>query len=268
MKFKNVLFSCLVTSSLILTACGGKGEGGANPPEGGTVGSSNTGSYDLAEYIFPDEVGNVGGFTSYKIRTFDKNTGEEILGREEGGIGAQFDSEQVERTAADTIVFSINNTSEPLFTFIIDATSIEKTVHRLDNQNNLKSTKPRFVNIGDTFSDGTVNLGNEPLEQNGNCSVIEHFDSFDLSSATGSFRLASGNFNDVLHTQCTTIVDGKPELSSDIHEYFAKGKGRILEDLNLPFLGEIYEIPQKAGTSADTDADTGTDSSSEKTGEY
>jgi len=262
MNNNKVLFSCLFFTSLFLTACGGN-SGGNNPQEGGATqnigaggtgiagdsnSSGNTGNFDIVEYMFPDQVENIGGFTSYETRMFSKSKGEQLF----EGLET---SEQFERTAADTVVFSVNNTGEPANTFVINASSIEETVHGSDNQ---KRTLQRFVNIGDTYLDAnaTVNLG-EPMKQNAKCSVIEHLDSFDLAFATGSLNLASGIFNDVLHVQCTTgfIVDGQVAPHTDLHHYFARDKGVIFNHGTVILMGDVYIIPQKEGTSAGTGPD-------------
>lgn len=250
------LSSTIVLLSL-LTACGGSSsQGGAVEASNGDGSSEagNSGNFDLFEYLFPSEITDVGGLSSYLTRMYAKDTGEQLL----SGIET---SEQYEKTAPDTIVFSVNNTGEPKNTFVVGADSIEETVHDLDNQ---KRTTQRFVNVGDTYLDAnaTVPMLGEIDEQNAKCSVIEHLATFDLGSATGSLSVASGTYNDVLHVQCQTgfIINGQVGTHTDLHSYFARGKGVIFNHGTLLLIGNVYIIPEKAGTSAgvvDTVAENG-----------
>jgi hypothetical protein len=127
----------------------------------------------------------LGGGISYPVKLYSKGDGSELL----SGIEKV---EEYEKTSEDTVVFSESSSSEPENTFRIGDATVRETVHALDDQTR---DIQRFINVGTKYMDADAITGIGT--QNASCILIEHLDSFDLSTATGGVNLASGVYNDV-----------------------------------------------------------------------
>ena len=239
LSFSIFLFSLTV---IFLSACGGGG--GGNSDTNGDSGKDNSdggsgdvtiGEYDLTTYLFHQNLDLVGGKISYLVKFYSKGDGAEIFPSIET-------VEEYEKTSEDTIVFRVSTSSEPENTFLIKDTTVQETVHTLENQTR---DFQRFVEVGTKYmdADAITTIGT----QNASCTLIEHLDSFDLSTATGNYNLASGVYDDVLHVQCITgfVANGTVVAHTNIHHYFAKDIGLIFNEGIMIFLGAIYIIPQR-----------------------
>ena len=238
-SFSKFLFSLTV---IFLTACGGGGGGSSGNTDasgsddsGDGSGDLTTDEFDLTTYLFHQNLDLVGGRISYPVKLYSKGDGSELLSSIEK-------VEEYEKTSEDTVVFSESSSSEPENTFRIGDATVQETVHGLDDQTR---DIQRFINVGTKYmdADATTGIGT----QNASCILIEHLDSFDLSTATGDFNLASGVYDDVLHVQCITgfVTNDTVSAHTDIHHYFAKDIGLILNEGVMFLLGEIYVIPQR-----------------------
>ena len=237
--FSKFLFSLTV---IFLSACGGGGGGNSDTNgdsgidnSGGGSGNVTFGEYDLTTYLFHQNLDLLGGKISYLVKLYSKGDGEEISPSIET-------MEEYEKTSEDTVVFRVSTSSEPKNTFLIKDTTVQETVHALNNQTR---DFQRFVEVGTKYidADAITAIGT----QNASCTLIEHLDSFDLSTATGGYNLASGVYDDVLHVQCITgfVTNATVVAHTDIHHYFAKDIGLILNEGIMILLGEIYIIPQR-----------------------
>ncbi len=196
--------------------------------------SVNTGQFDLADYLFHDNTDTVGGSISYTLKVFSQETGNMILE----------DTEEVARINDNTITFTFAEQLNK--SFIIGSSVIEEILHDLDD---ISRDTQRFVDIGTTYMDATNTSGNDELmlTQNARCTVIEHLDSFDTSTATGMFALTSGVYQDVLNIRCITSFvseDGTLAPHTDINHFFARGRGVIFQTGSALFIGETYFITE------------------------
>ena len=228
--------------AIFISACSGGSGGDSNNTEdtesNGSEGSSSVvtiGQYDLTTYLFHQNLDLVGGKVSYEIKLYSKVDGTDYF-------PSLMIEEEYEKVSEDTVIFKTNGSIEPENTFQIKDSTIQETVHTLENQTR---DIQRFVDIGTKHldADGESILG----AQNASCTLIEHLDSFDLRTATGSFNLASGVYDDVLHIQCITglIVDDAVVPHTDLHHYFANNFGPILTEGTILLLGEAYIVPQR-----------------------
>ncbi|MEW8037958.1 MAG: hypothetical protein AB2712_02365 [Candidatus Thiodiazotropha sp.] len=251
MKKSARLLMALLVIQLLFHGCGGGGGGGGDDSgdTGGVVSDNTdtnndaaddvtggaTGDFDLAAYHFDASLGQVGGAISYESHMHNLQTGDEILAGFEN-------SEQWETIADNTVVFSVNNTGEPSDTFVIRDTQIEDTQH--DNDGVILNMT-RFVSIGDTYLNEDVSTLLSP-DSNISCQVLDHMDSFDISTLT--LGMADGVYNDVLHVRCLFTVNQAP--LSDVETFYARGIGHVLgiENVGLFSGGPSVVIPLRSGT--------------------
>jgi len=200
--------------------------------------TNTSGTYDLTEYLFHDNLDVVGGSISYAIESYDRTTGEQLY----GGIEV---TEEFFKQDANTVVQRADSSSEPTHTYEIKPTTIIETVHGADDTTR---TQTRFVSVGDTYLDADYlsSFGDNSIDQNATCTVLDHLDSFNLATATGSFNLASGTYNDVLKVHCVTsfITNGTYSPHTDLEHYFAKDIGIIFNAGEVILLGDAYIIPR------------------------
>ncbi|MBL4709364.1 MAG: hypothetical protein JKY48_13085 [Flavobacteriales bacterium] len=250
----------VLLAASVLTACGGGGGGsgailpvvgGGDNDTPGTVTSS--GEFDLADYFFHNNLDMPGGSLTFEQRTFFQETGEEFP----FSITNQLVRE------GDTITLSASTqlpgTEEPRVArvYTITSSTIERTFFNLDGEVGRSDSGQRFVDIGETYLDmnTSTNFGTDEetgeeaiLLTNVKCSLVEHFDTFDLSLATGQFNLASGVFNDVVQINCVVraidpdtgevIVMG---ILTEIDQYFDRDVGTVFIDESISFfLGATY----------------------------
>ena len=233
MMKKNILFRAIILSSsmLVISACGG---GGSSDNNEASSGNSSNGKYDLTEYIFHRNLDLVGEIYSYPVKLYSKTDGtEQYAGIELGEI--------YEKISEDTVTFRESGSSVPENTFLINESTILETVHALNNQSR---DLQRFVDVGTKYMDADATTA--LAEQNAICTVMEHLDTFDLSTATDNYNLASGVYEDVLHVHCITsfVIDGNLAPHTDLHHYFAKDIGPIFNEGTVLILGDAYIIPQ------------------------
>ncbi|MET0068879.1 MAG: hypothetical protein ABW096_02500 [Candidatus Thiodiazotropha sp.] len=271
-KYSNIghKYFTLIFMLIVITGCGGGGGGGSssditddgssdilsgNPDtNNGTEDGVNNGAavdYDLAAYLFDASLRQVGGFVSYESHMHNIHTGQEVM--------ADFEnSEQWETTADDTIVFSVNNSTEPKITYVIHDAIIE------DIKNDPESepvTITRFASIGETYVDEQLALLS--ADTHFSCQILDHLDSFDFNTVTseltenlyynfdmGTFTMdmADGVYLDVLHVRCIMTLNQAP--INDMESFYAKGIGHILsvDKLGIFLGGPCIIIPERSGT--------------------
>ena len=227
MNIKNLILIVYFISSL-LSGCGGGGGGEA--PAAKTETPPPAGNYDLNDYIFHQDLRSTGGLISYPVSSYIKS---------DGSLAVSY-NDRFERTTADTIVWQ--SSGSPASTFVITPSTIDETVHSAMDA--LRASQ-RFVDVGTKYMDATASL--PPIgDQNARCTVLQHHDSIDLSTMTGSFSLASGIYNDVLEVNCITsfVVEGQLGEHTNLRHYFAKNVGVVFTEGNMLFFGEVYIIPK------------------------
>ncbi len=197
--------------------------------------ADNRGQYDLAEYLFPEEVLASDGDVSFTEIHFAQDTGEPIM-----SIPRRF-------TNSDGVTINEFSFSERIKTFSVNQTSIEETLLDLDSA---KRDSKRFVDIGDTYMNADYHPPeSDPVDisQNASCKLIQHIDNFDMSTAGGNLNLASGVLNDVLKIDCVTSFladDGQKSPHTTLTHYFAKGIGGIFSEGSVLLVGDVFIVEE------------------------
>ena len=192
-------FSLLALS--LLSGCGGSS--GSSDPEapnaqeeepqptdsnGSTPEEPNPsqGEFDLSEYLFPRDARVANGDVSFTEEMYSQDSGELAF--------------SIPRRFTHTDGSTINEYSfyDVIKTFFIDQTEIVETLLDLDGATR---TSARFADVGDTYMNADYSPPeSDPIgmDQNASCRVLEHLDTFDVSTADGDYTLASGVYSDVL----------------------------------------------------------------------
>ena len=117
----------------------------------------------------------------------------------------------------------------------------EDTINDVRPQMGDSRSFSRFARLGDTYLDTeftSVNVSES-------CVLSDFFDTFHLSSATGSLRLSNKTYNNVIRVRCISEFTNRSTNRGNYRwsVYYAKGIGPIFKDGNWQnHLGQIYSI--------------------------
>ncbi len=189
----------------------------ANSADGGGTTAGQvfpvTGEFDLSEYLFHRNVLTIGGEISFLEKFYDKTPETDEDGSNFLSLSRAFFN--------NAGVIEESSFGELDKTFLISATTIDETF--VGNGDFRQSQ--RFASVGDEYLNADtqpMNLGGQALQQNATCIVQEHFNAFDLSTATDDRMLASGVYEDVLKVEGFTKEPYFKDVSFNLR------KGEIL----------------------------------------
>lgn len=192
-----------------------------------TLGNETT-EYDLSLYLFHQNLGTENGQSSYTLSYFDKSA-RKTKAVEFNQFQFVRNGNRIEKTALGL---------EGIWaTYSINDFAIREENPTMDNARSIA----RFATMGDTYIDNFyANIG-----VNENCKLEGHFDSFNLSIATGDVKLANDVYEDVIQVYCTSsfVNEDGSRPNFDWKKYYAKGVGLVFLDGDWPnYLGPVYAI--------------------------
>lgn len=219
--------------------------------------SISVGPFDLADYLFSDNLDTVGGINIFAQRLFDADTGtetplvstrvgnfdfEEVLGGfrfEQTRIGENRIIEGFETADVDEIdeqsAYTINEMTIGFASDVSDIFAGEFGFINFATPGVLELQ--RFVSVGDVvfeFEFSLIEVENQ-LPSRIICELTDSASSFDLSDAVNPFNIASGVFEDVIAMSCsadiTDLTTGQRTRFSTEITYFAKGIGPVFGTL-------------------------------------
>lgn len=179
--------------------------------------------FDLSLYFFHANTQTPGGEISFVENFYERPSGS-------GPIESN----------ATTLVNTGSGIEDEFNRYVITDNTIEDISITATGSRTLN----RFAAPGETYT----NDGFEELFLNENCTLRDHYDTFDLSTATGAVTIATDVHEDVIQVRCDsffTLENGgtKPNYTWD--QYYAKGIGLIFLDGTWPNLhGDVFAIPE------------------------
>jgi len=183
--------------------------------------------FDLSEYLFHKKVNIENGVVNYTEKFFKKD--------EPPSVAAQY-GYQYQRNGNN-----INVQAVGLEGLANQYNVTEDTINDVRPQMGDSRSFSRFARLGDTYLDTeftSVNVSES-------CVLSDFFDTFHLSSATGSLRLSNKTYNNVIRVRCISEFTNRSTNRGNYRwsVYYAKGIGPIFKDGNWQnHLGQIYSI--------------------------
>lgn len=224
MAFHNSRYVAILVLSLTLTSCASV----ANNILGRQADPVDpTAEFDLSEYLFHDRVRSVDGVVSYKERFFKKDDPSSVAEQYEYRYQNNNNAIEVQAVGLEGLTQRYTLT---------DATINEARPTMSDSR-----SFRRYARMGETYLD--ADFLNANLHEN--CMLSEFFDTYHLSSATGTLKLSNKTYTNVIKVRCVSEFTNKSTDRGNFrwNIYYAKGIGPVFKDGNWQnYLGQIYSI--------------------------